>query len=111
MTILRSSRRPSPRRELLVKHSPAALQAVRRRLLTEELTYLLDIVLSGDAVPDRDTAERLVRLLGASLTLHEQHAVDKHGRCEGCRSGRRRWRNRECSVQELLSGCVKHRDG
>jgi len=81
--------------------------ALRHRLLTEELTELLDLVLAGEVVTDRATAERVVRLASAALSLNEQHTIDGRGRCGSCRKATTRgWRlpsrRAACSVYETL---------
>ncbi len=114
-TASRSRHRPSPpyergsgkhaRRGWAVNRSvPQTLH----RVFEQELTSLLDIVLAGDAVPDRATAERLVRALGAISHVHQRHIVDSHSRCQLCWSIDRRWwrswpRRTECSVHAALS--------
>src|SRR5262245_3197552 len=45
-------------------------------MLTDELSDVLNIVLTGEIIDDRATAERVVRSLGAVAYLHEQHPVD-----------------------------------
>ncbi len=61
--------------------SQAVPQALHH-IFAQELASLLDTVLAGEAVPDRATAERLVRVLGAISHVHQRHIVDGHGRCE-----------------------------
>ncbi len=55
----------------------------------QELVELLDTVLAGEVVADRDVAERLVRSIGALVHLHQRHRLDTHGRCTVCWP--RRW--------------------
>lgn len=86
---------------------PSCLYARRRRLVTDELTSLVDAVLAGDLVADRATAQRLVTTLGAAQDLAERHLIDNRGRCAICwRSARRWWqprrRNRTCTVYETF---------
>lgn len=84
--------------------------ATRYRLLDEELSSLLEIVLAGEVVGDRAIAERLVRFLGAATSLHRRHEVDRHGRCVRCAAPRRWWwswrRPRSCSVYSALGFCL-----
>jgi hypothetical protein len=51
------------------------------QLLDEELSSLLEVVLAGEAIGDWAIAERLVRFLGAAISLHERHIFDRYGRC------------------------------
>lgn len=79
------------------------------RLLDEELSSLLEVVLTGEVVGDRATTERLVRFLGAVTSLHRRHEVDRHGRCVRCAATRRWWswrRPRTCSVYSTLAFCL-----
>ena len=80
------------------------------RLLDEELSSLLEIVLAGEVIADRAIAERLVRFLGAVISLHERHVVDRYGRCGRC-AARSRWcqpwrRPHSCSVYSTLAFCL-----
>lgn len=82
----------------------------RYRLLDEELSSLLEIVLAGEVIGDRAVAERLVRFLGAAISLNERHVVDRHGRCGRC-AARHRWRRpwrrlHLCSVYSTLVFCL-----
>jgi len=61
------------------------------RVFDEELSELLDIVLTGEVISDRATAERLVRVVGALANLHSRHPIDARGRCALCWSIPRRW--------------------
>jgi hypothetical protein len=72
-----------------------------RRRVEEELSDLRDLAL---IVEQRQTAERLLRIIGALAALSEQHAVDQRGRCPLCRpAGRLRWRRRHvCTVYDTL---------
>lgn len=79
------------------------------RLLDEELSSLLEIVLAGEVIGDRAIAERLVRFLGAAISLHERHEVDRYGRCRRCAARRwcRPWRRpNSCSVHSALVFCL-----
>jgi len=81
----------------------------RYRLLDEELSSLLEVVLAGEVVGDRAVAERLVRFLGAAISLNERHVVDRYGRCGRC-VARHRWRPWRrahlCSVYSALVFCL-----
>ena len=73
----------------------------------QELKELLDIVLSGEVVLDRATAERLVRSLGALTRLHNQHRLNERGQCSVCwtvsRTLWRPWLKRStCTVHNAL---------
>lgn len=86
-----------------------ALHPTCCRLLDEELSSLLEIVLAGEAIGDRAIAERLVRFLGATISLREQHEVDRHGRCGRCAAPRwwSPWRRpHSCSVHSTLVFCL-----
>lgn len=79
------------------------------RVFHDELSDLLDFVLAGDVVADRAVAERLVRVLGAIVTVHEQHPIDAQGKCPRCWAMPRRWwgwwpwpKRSTCSVYEAL---------
>lgn len=48
--------------------------------LGDELADVLEVVLAGEVVTDRAVAERLVRVVGALVRLHEPHPLDNHGR-------------------------------
>lgn len=52
-----------------------ALHPTCCRLLDEELSILLEIVLVGEVIGDRAVTERLVRFLGAAIswTRHRWH--------------------------------------
>lgn len=56
-----------------------------------ELHELLDLLLTGEVVTDRATAERLVRSVGALQRLHDQHRLDDRGRCTVCWPMPRTW--------------------
>lgn len=87
--------------------SRSAYVAVHR-VFGNELSELLDTVLGGEVVSDRDTAERLVRSVGALVDLHARHRIDRQGRCGVCwpvpRSWWWPWRRRStCTVHAALS--------
>jgi hypothetical protein len=74
----------------------------------QDLSELLDLLLAGEVVSDRATAEQLVRVVGALLRLHARHRLDRHGRCAICwaipRTWRRPWPKRSiCTVHAALS--------
>jgi hypothetical protein len=75
----------------------------RQRTLGKELASLQDLALVIDG---RDTAERLIRVVGAVVALHDQHAVDTRGRCRHCRPTRRVawWRRHPCTVHDVFAG-------
>lgn len=84
-----------------------AFHSTRYRLLSKELSSLLEIVLAGEVIEDRAIAERLVRFLGASISLHERHEVDRYGRCTRCAAPWRPWRREHsCSVYSTLVFCL-----
>lgn len=66
-------------------------QTTLYRVFDEELSDLLDTVLAGEVISDRVTAERLVRSVGALVSLHGRHPIDARGRCALCWSIPRRW--------------------
>lgn len=76
------------------------------RVFDQELTSLLDLVLAGDAVVDRATAERLVRLLGALSRVQERHCVDNRAGVKCV------WRRRPAGGVHGLDGrrapCMRH---
>lgn len=80
------------------------------RFLDQELSSLLEIVLAGEVIADRAIAERLVRFLGATISLREQHEVDRYGRCGRCAARRRLYqpwrRSHSCSVHSTLVFCL-----
>ena len=87
-----------------------AFHPTRYRLVDEELSSLLEILLAGEVITDRAIAERLVRFLGAAISLHERHKVDCYGRCGRC-AARHRWcqpgrRPHSCSVYSTLVFCL-----
>jgi hypothetical protein len=72
-----------------------------------ELAELLDLLLAGEVVTDRTTAERLIRTVGALLRLHGWHQPDNHGHCGLCwtppRHPWRPWPTRSaCTVHNAL---------
>ncbi|MGH3833131.1 MAG: hypothetical protein ACRDRS_22310 [Pseudonocardiaceae bacterium] len=69
----------------------------------QELAELLDMVLAGEVVTDRDVAERLVRSLGALVHLHQRHRLDARGHCAVCWP--RRW---WCPWTPKKSSCTVH---
>lgn len=79
-----------------------SVHATMYQVFDRELSHLLDVVLAGDVVDDRETAERLVRTVGALVHLHEQHPIDAHGRCAACVQWWP-WRRATCSVRAALS--------
>lgn len=80
-----------------------AVPATLHEMYGQELAELLDTVLAGEVVTDRDIAERLVRSIGALEHLHQRHRLDTHGRCAVCRP-RRRW----CPWPPKRSTCTVH---
>ncbi|WP_083459473.1 DUF397 domain-containing protein [Jiangella muralis] len=69
-----------------------------------ELASLTGRLLEGEATLDRDSSERLLRLLTGISQLQRQHQVDSDGNCAICRPRSRRWgRSSECSVHVALS--------
>jgi hypothetical protein len=74
----------------------------------QELSQLLDLLLTGEVVADRAAAERLVRVVGALLRVHDRHRIDARGRCAICwpipRTWWRPWPKRSiCTVHTALS--------
>lgn len=88
---------------------PATLHEVHG----QELTELLDTVLAGDVVADRDVAERLVRSIGALVHLHRRHLLDTHSHCAVCWP--RPWwcpwppKRSTCTVRAALSLFLRQR--
>lgn len=79
----------------------------------QELSELLDLLLAGEVVSDRATAEQLVRIVGAVLLLHDRHRLDRHGRCAICwpipRAWWRPWPKRSiCTVHGALTFFLQH---
>jgi hypothetical protein len=79
----------------------------RYRAIGNELESLTGQLLEGDTVLDRDSSERLLRLLSGVAQLQQLHRVDADGTCTICRTKSRRWhpgsRQSECSVHAALS--------
>lgn len=75
---------------------------VRRghRRVADALSWLVGEVVSDRVTLERDVAEGLVGVLGATLRLSEEHAVDRRGRCMSCGW----WRRRRCEVHSTLAG-------
>ncbi len=93
--------------------SPSDNEPARQhQLVDDELQRISDTVLSGEAVLDRAAAERLLRVLGAVVSLHRTHDVDEHGHCTTC--GPKSWvpwrRSKEdtCSVHNTLRTHLGH---
>ncbi len=85
-----------------------SVHVTRYRMFHDELSDVLDLVLTGEIIDDRATAERLVRALGVVVYLHESHRIDTRGRCAVCWAVPRRWwrpwpRRSTCTVYEALS--------
>ena len=85
-----------------------SVHATRYRMFRDELSDVLDIVLTGEIIDDRATAERVVRSLGAVAYLHERHPVDARGRSAVCWAVPRRWwrpwlGRSTCTVYSALS--------
>ena len=72
--------------------------------MDDDLQGVADTVITGEAVLDRAASERLLRVLGAVVSLHRSHDVDDHGRCARCRPKGllRWWRRSTCSVHATL---------
>jgi hypothetical protein len=79
----------------------------RYQAIGNELESLTGQLLEGDTVLDRESSERLVRLLSGVAQLQQLHRVDSNGNCTICRTKSRRWhpasRQSECSVHSALS--------
>lgn len=86
---------------------PTPEPPARYRAIGNELESLTGQLLEGDTVLDRDSSERLVRLLSGVAQLQQLHRVDADGNCTICRTRSRRWhpgsRQSECSVHAALS--------
>lgn len=85
-----------------------SVHATRYRMFHDELSDVLNIVLTGEIIDDRATAERVVRSLGVAVYLHERHRIDEHGRCAVCWTVPRRWwrpwpRRSTCTVYSALN--------
>lgn len=92
--------------------APASPTA-HHQIVDDELQKVADTVLTGEAVLDRAASERLLRVLGAVVSLHRQHEVDARGRCSICRpKSRFPWPRRNeqdaCSVYQTLSTHLGH---
>jgi hypothetical protein len=82
----------------------ATVYQAYERLLSE----LQDQLLTGEVVSDRTTIERLIRVVGAVLLLHDRHRIDQSGRCSICwptpRTWWRPWPKRSvCTVHAAFS--------
>lgn len=93
-----AARKPATRDD----DAPARYDAIGNEL--RELTGRL---LDGDTVLDRETSERLLRILSGVTMLQQTHRVDSNGNCTICHTKARRWhpssRHDECSVYTALS--------
>lgn len=81
---------------------------VRHRAIGSELNSIVDTLVPGESVLNREDAERLLRVLGAVALLHRMHGVDRNGRCTICSTkSTRLWGARPardvCSVHSALS--------
>lgn len=88
--------------------SSSAHTTPQYQVVEDELRALTDTLLTGEVVLDRAASEELVRVLGAVVSLHADHRVDRHGRCSICRPARRsRWsrsaKHDVCSVYTALN--------
>lgn len=79
----------------------------RYRVVSAELQRLTDTLATGETVLDRESAERLLRILGGVSLLHRMHRVDRNGHCAICRAKHKFWqpgtRHDMCSVYAALS--------
>lgn len=79
----------------------------RYRVVGAELQRLTDTLATGETVLDRESAERLIRILGGVSLLHRMHRVDRNGHCTICRARHKFWqpgtRHDICSVYAALS--------
>ncbi|MCA1703616.1 MAG: hypothetical protein LC808_10320, partial [Actinobacteria bacterium] len=85
-----------------------SVHATRSRMFHDELSDVLDIVLTGEVIDDRVTAERVVRSLGVVVDLHQRHTIDTRGRCPVCWTVPPRWwrprpRRATCTVYAALN--------
>ena len=85
-----------------------SVHVTRYRMFYDELSDVLDLVLTGEIIDDRATAERVVRALGVIVYLHEGHCIDPRGQCLICWTVPRRWwrpwlRRSTCSVYSALN--------
>jgi hypothetical protein len=101
---------PTEPKPTFTVEQPRALEQTtsRYRAIGDELQSLTDTLLAGDVILDRNTTERLLRVLGATALLHRMHRVDRQGRCTICRTKPRlRWPSGSghavCSVYGALS--------
>ncbi len=88
-------------------------QPARHERVGEELENLAERIGAGDGVLDRAAAERLLRILGAVVSLHDMHQVDNRGNCSSCRTRARSWLHprsvdNACSVHAALSLYLGH---
>lgn len=79
------------------------LQEAYRR----EIADTLELLLAGEIVSDRATAEYLIRILGALQRLVDQHRSDEQGRCVICRQPPHHWwwpwpKHIRCTVYSAL---------
>lgn len=86
----------------------SSVHATRHRMFHDELSDVLDIVLTGEVIDDRATAERVVRSLGVVVDLHQRHSIDARGRCRVCWPVPPRWwypwpRRSTCTVYTALN--------
>jgi hypothetical protein len=77
------------------------------------LSQLQDELLTGEVVSDRATIERLVRVVGVLLRLHDRHRLDQHGQCAICwpipRTWWRPWPKRSiCTIHAALAFFLPH---
>jgi hypothetical protein len=91
-----------------------SVHATRYRMFHDELSDLLDRVLTGEIIDDRATAERVVRSLGVVVDLHERHRIDENGWCGVCWAVPRRWwrpwpRRSTCTVYSALDFFLRQR--
>lgn len=82
--------------------------AERYRAIGSELQSIVDTLVPGETILNREDAERLLRVLGAVALLHRMHSVDRQGRCTICSTkSARLWGTRQardmCSVHSALS--------
>lgn len=79
----------------------------RYQAINNELQKLTGRLLEGDTMLDRESSERLLRILSSVSLLQQMHRVDSSGNCTVCRTKSRRWhpssRRDACSVYAALS--------
>ena len=84
-----------------------SVHATLHEAYRRELAELLEVLLTGEVVSDRATAERLIRSNGALQRLLDQHRPDKQGRCVICRQPPTHWwpwpKRTTCTVYSALS--------